>query len=510
MLSLSLKLLLVSGDPRLKVLIQTLLDERPPRGHTLTHCECLEQVLVQDDLSRFDVAIVELVEPGLDWLAELKLVAPRLSVIVLNSEEDPALGLAAIREGAHDYLDRRHLNPDALLRVIRYAAERGRVEWALRESQSQLLQAQKMEAIGRMTAGLVHDFRQFTQIIVGDCGLLSSMLKQNPEVLEVVEEIREAGLKARRLVEQLLNFARPDSKSQTRCDLNEVVREHQAMVRSLLATRTLHLELAQGQLPIDANTVQLGQILLNLVVNAVDATPGDGWLQIQTRPLLLERPYQGPTLSLPAGAYAVLEVTDSGTGLDEALRSRVFEPFFTTKARGHGTGLGLSTVFSLTKSWGGWLDFGTLPGRGTTFRTVLPMRIAWEGGASPPKAAAEVALWYSQDTELLTIRRDLEALGCHVTEVSGPAKGDRSGPDCYLVDLKRALDWKESPPRLVVVGSIHPRLARSVLDQDAAYLMAPFSRAELAALLAPLAAGKEPASRSEKPRRRGFCRPQTR
>lgn len=482
MLSLRLKLLLVSPDQRLETLIRALLDERPPGGHSLARLESLDQALVSDELPHFDVAIVDLLEPRFDWIGECKVLAPRLSIIVLTSEDEPSLGLAAIREGAQDYLDRRHLNADTLLRVIRYAAERARVEWALRESQAQLLQSQKMEAIGRMTAGLVHDFRQFTQVIVGDCGLLSALQRENPEVLELVEEIREAGLKARRLVEQLLNFARLDSRELTLCDLNDAVREHEGMVRSLLDTRHLHLELWDGRLPIQANMVQLGQVLLNLAVNAVDATAGDGWLTIRTRLLQLGRPYRCSSLALPPGNYALLELSDSGTGLAEELRSRVFEPFFTTKARGHGTGLGLSTVFSLAEGWGGWLDFGSLPGHGTTFRLVLPTRL--EQPTTPPKMLSlDIVLGYGQDSELLTVRRDLEALGCQVTEPIQLGKMAVHRADRYLLHLERALECSHFPDNLIVVGPVHPRIARSALGDVPNYLMSPFSRAELAEVL---------------------------
>jgi two-component system, cell cycle sensor histidine kinase and response regulator CckA len=246
-------------------------------------------------------------------------------------------------------------------RMVR-ALERDRsarrsAELALEETSEQLRQAQKMESIGRLAGGVAHDFNNLLLVINGYSEFLSSSLVDERQ-RHFAAEIRSAGERAAGLTQQLLAFSRRQVLQPRVVDLNESIRDLHGMLRSLIG-EGIRVELSlDGDLrAIEADPGQVGQVLLNLAVNARDAMAGSGTLEIST---------------FNAGDEVVLEVADTGTGMDEATRSRIFEPFFTTKDVGQGTGLGLSTVYGVVTQSGGTIDVRSAPGEGTTFSIRLP------------------------------------------------------------------------------------------------------------------------------------------
>ena len=246
-------------------------------------------------------------------------------------------------------------------RMVR-ALERDRsarrsAELALEETSEQLRQAQKMESIGRLAGGVAHDFNNLLLVINGYSEFLSSSLVDERQ-RHFAAEIRSAGERAAGLTQQLLAFSRRQVLQPRVVDLNESIRDLHGMLRSLIG-EGIRVELSlDGDLrTIEADPGQVGQVLLNLAVNARDAMAGSGTLEIST---------------FNAGDEVVLEVADTGTGMDESTRSRIFEPFFTTKDVGQGTGLGLSTVYGVVTQSGGTIDVRSAPGEGTTFSIRLP------------------------------------------------------------------------------------------------------------------------------------------
>ena len=246
-------------------------------------------------------------------------------------------------------------------RMVR-ALERDRsarrsAELALEETSEQLRQAQKMESIGRLAGGVAHDFNNLLLVINGYSEFLSSSLVDERQ-RHFAAEIRSAGERAAGLTQQLLAFSRRQVLQPRVVDLNESIRDLHGMLRSLIG-EGIRVELSlDGDLrAIEADPGQVGQVLLNLAVNARDAMAGSGTLEIST---------------FNAGDEVVLEVADTGTGMDEATRSRIFEPFFTTKDVGQGTGLGLSTVYGVVTQSGGTIDVRSAPGEGATFSIRLP------------------------------------------------------------------------------------------------------------------------------------------
>jgi signal transduction histidine kinase len=230
-------------------------------------------------------------------------------------------------------------------------------EEALVETSEQLRQSQKMEAVGRLAGGVAHDFNNLLLAINGYSDMLSGSL-EDPRQRRFAEEIRAAGERAAGLTTQLLAFSRRQVLQPRVVDLNATVREMEKMLRRLIGEGVrVELRLDPALRHIEADPSQVGQVLLNLAVNARDAMAGSGVLTVTTRNELDE---------------VVLEVGDTGVGMDTATQSQIFEPFFTTKGVGQGTGLGLSTVYGIVTQSGGTIDLRSAPGEGATFVLRFP------------------------------------------------------------------------------------------------------------------------------------------
>ncbi|HEY3445656.1 MAG TPA: PAS domain S-box protein [Myxococcales bacterium] len=247
--------------------------------------------------------------------------------------------------------------------------ERKRAEEERRRLEDQLRQAQKMEVVGQLAGGMAHDLNNLLLPVLGYAGLLSKDLPPG-EPQEKATQILRAAERARELVWRLMAFGRKQVLELKRVDLREVVGGFERMLRSALRD-DIRLELrTPGRLPaVRADSAQLEQVLMNLALNAQDAMAGPGTLRI--RVAQAARPAGAPG---PGGeaSHVLLEVSDTGCGMDEPVRARIFEPFFTTKPVGKGTGLGLSTVLGIVQQHGGHIRFDSEPGQGTTFQVFLP------------------------------------------------------------------------------------------------------------------------------------------
>ncbi len=239
--------------------------------------------------------------------------------------------------------------------------------------EERLGQAQRMEAVGRLAGGIAHDFNNILTAIIGYSNLLSDGSEKWPEFREDVEGIRKAAGKASSLTRQLLAFSRRQPVSPKILDTKVLILENERMLRRLLTENiALSLSLDEETPSIFADPTQMEQILVNLVVNAKDAMPEGGRLHIASRIEKLRAPRTVGLDTLPAGAYAVISIHDSGTGIKPEIISRIFEPFFTTKPKDKGTGLGLSMVYGLAKQAGGGVEASSPPGSGALFRVWIP------------------------------------------------------------------------------------------------------------------------------------------
>ena len=256
--------------------------------------------------------------------------------------------------------------PACLVAVVDIT-ERKKAEEDQARLQEEMAQAQKMETVGRLAGGVAHDLNNLLTPILGYSQLLLSELAPEDGRKESVEEILRAAERARDLVRQLLNFSRRQLWTSTLIDLNETVSSFAAMLRRTIREDiVIEFTPAPTSLCILGDANQLGQVLVNLAVNAQDAMPDGGVLAIATAEVQVDRS-SSDGHGLAAGRYAVLRVHDTGRGMDIDTKKQVFEPFFTTKAKGMGTGLGLATVYTIVKQHGGSISVWSEPGRGATF-----------------------------------------------------------------------------------------------------------------------------------------------
>jgi PAS domain S-box-containing protein len=304
--------------------------------------------------------------------------------------------------------------------------ERKHAEEALRESEDQLRQSQKMEAVGQLAGGIAHDFNNLLMVIQGDSDLIRHKLPADHPLRRNVDGIREAAQQAAALTRQLLAFSRKQVLAPKVLDLNGIVGGMQAMLQRLLG-ETIHLVFVPhpdlGNVKADPS--QLEQVIMNLTVNARDAMPDGGRLTMETDHLELDEATALGHGEATAGRYVVLAVTDTGTGMDEATRARLFEPFFTTKEPGRGTGLGLSTVYGIVRQSGGHIWVYSELGRGTTFKICLPVVAEEAERAIAPAATGGVIAASGAETVLLVedaprvrevVREILEMNGYRVIE----------------------------------------------------------------------------------------------
>jgi PAS domain S-box-containing protein len=243
-----------------------------------------------------------------------------------------------------------------------------------RQLEEQLLHSQKMEAIGRLAGGVAHDFNNLLTAILGYCQIIEVKLGPRDPLIREISEVRKAGERAALLTGQLLAFSRKQVLQPKLLVLDDVVRDMQKMLQRLISEDidlTTVLNAPHGALMADPG--QIGQVLMNLVVNARDAMPSGGRLRIETGVVSFATPGEAPERDLSPGDYIRFVVTDTGCGMDEETSARLFEPFYTTKPTGEGTGLGLSTVYGIVAQSGGRIFFRTAPGAGTSFSLYFPL-----------------------------------------------------------------------------------------------------------------------------------------
>ncbi len=326
--------------------------------------------------------------------------------------------------------------------------------------QKQLWYSQKHEAVGRLAGGVAHDFNNLLTAITLGVEELLNQPELSPVAAEEADEIRSAAVRGRDLVRQLLAFSGRQILEPRTLDLNTVIRDMERLIRRTIGEDIeLNTRLAPDLAVIQADPGQLEQVILNLVVNARDAMPDGGAIELGTENTTVDEAFARPFMTVEAGPHVALKVTDTGTGMEQGTVDRIFEPFFTTKPKDKGTGLGLATVYGIVKQSGGSIWAESEPGRGTTFTVLFPA----SGGASATEldtvsalqrrlpAGSETILLVEDDEAVRRITaRILAQLGYHVVVA-------RDGAEA-VVRFEKMLHSELGPPDLVLTDVVMPNV----------------------------------------------------
>jgi two-component system, cell cycle sensor histidine kinase and response regulator CckA len=330
----------------------------------------------------------------------------------------------------------------------------GRDITARERLEGQLRQAQKMEALGRFAGGVAHDFNNLLTAIQGYTSLIMMDLAPHDPHREDLEEIRKASERAAALTRQILAFSRRHVIEPMTIDLNQTIMDLERLVPRLIGEDVAVVIALDPELAaVRADPRQLEQVVLNLVVNARDAMPEGGRLTLETAMDLVSESDPRASPDLPPGRYAVLTVSDTGTGMDPAIVPNIFDPFFTTKEPGRGTGLGLATVYGIVKQGGGHVEVDTAPGAGATFRLWFPAATAESAVAAAPSAASPgprgsetVLLVEDEESVRVFASKALEKQGYRVLQA-------RHGRDALL-----RLSEHDGPVHLVITDIVMPEM----------------------------------------------------
>ena len=321
--------------------------------------------------------------------------------------------------------------------------------------EAQLLQAQKMEAVGRLAGGVAHDFNNLLMAIMGYGDLMRSSLLEADPLYHYVEDILKAADRAASLTQQLLAFSRRQVMQPQVVNLNRVAADLEKMLRRLIEE---HIDLEIVAAPdlgmVKADPGQLGQIIMNLAVNARDAMPTGGRLTLTTANIDLAARHKCYGESAPPGPYVMLTVSDTGGGMDAATLTHIFEPFFTTKEVGKGTGLGLPMVYGIVKQNGGCIEVDSRPGQGTTFRIYLPRL---EAAVEAPRARMTPAEKLEGSETILVVEDEdaLRTLLCRFFRLYGyNVLEARHGGEALLI-----CERHQGPIHLMVTDVVMPQMS---------------------------------------------------
>jgi PAS domain S-box-containing protein len=372
--------------------------------------------------------------------------------------------------------------------------------------EEQYRQAQKMEAIGRLTAGIAHDFNNLLTAINGFAELAQFRLLPDDPVQELVGKVQYSGQRAASLVRQLLAFSRKQILEPQVLDLNAVVNDLNNMLQRIIGEDIqLKISLTPGLWPVKVDVAQMEQVIVNLVVNARDAMPRGGQLVIETANAVLDESYLAHHLEARLGEHVLLAVSDTGVGMSPEVKTHLFEPFFTTKERGRGTGLGLATVYGIVKQSGGHIWVYSEEGIGTTFKIYLPRaqgatrRFVWAEAAGVPPSGSETILLVEDDADVRElVQRVLQRQGYTLLTATGAQEAlglaaQHSGfIHLLLVDvvmrdmsgqaLVRGLARTYPDLKILFMSGYTDEIIahHGVLDPDVAFLQKPFNAMTLA------------------------------
>jgi len=371
-----LRLLVVEDNPADADFIWESLQEVGSVSFHIESVSRLSAALTRLERRDVDLVLVDLGLPdsqGLSTLQTLRGAVRDIPVVVLTGTDDQELAVAAVRDGAQDFLVKGQFNGRMLNRSIRYAMERMRTEQARKALEGQLRQSQKMESVGLLAGGVAHEFNNMMAVVLGNAELALQQVNATQPLHANLMAIESAARRCADLTRQLLAFARKQMVAPKVLDLNESVAAMLGRLQRSLGTEVQIAWQPQATLwPVAVDPAQLEQILTNLCSNARAAMTSPGTLTIATANRVVDEPFCVTNTDAVPGEYVQLAVSDSGSGMDEATLGRIFEPFFTTREVGQGTGLGLAMVYGAVRQNGGFITVSSAPEQGATFEIYLP------------------------------------------------------------------------------------------------------------------------------------------
>jgi len=406
----------------------------------------------------------------------------------------------------------RHGGPGLFRGVFRDVTARKEAERAMLETRDRLRQAQKMEAVGQLTAGVAHDFNNLLAVVMGNLDLLADLLRHDASAQPYLRDSLAAVERGRDLTHRLLSYSRQQALAPTAVDLNHLItRMGQLLSRTLGETIEVEVTRSAGLWLAEVDPGEIEDTILNLALNARDAMPHGGKLTIETANARLDDAYAAALEDVPPGQYVLLAVTDTGTGMAPEVLERAFEPFFSTKREeGRGSGLGLSMVYGFVKQSKGHIRIYSELGEGTSVKIYLP-RIQVDQPAHPPRAEprpesprgeGQWILVIEDDPRLLSmVCRMLEELGYRVVSAASSDEGLQRAREASLIDavltdvvlpgtlrgreLARAIEEVHGPlPVLFMSGYTQNSIVhQGRLDAGVELLRKPFRKDELARAL---------------------------
>jgi two-component system cell cycle sensor histidine kinase/response regulator CckA len=401
--------------------------------------------------------------PEFDGLSALKLTRatqPDLPFIHVSGTLGEELAIDSLKSGATDYVLKTRLA--RLVPAVRRAMQEVEERAQRRLLEARSIEAQKMEVIGQLASGVAHDFNNILAVIMGYSDLMASECGPDHPLQKHNEIIRQASERAVGLTRQLLIFSRKQTVQPVVLDLDKEIKHLDKMLRRLV-NESVEMTFAPGNQTgcIMADSGYIGQVLMNLVVNARDAMPNGGHIRIAANNVTLDENHARAHAGAAAGDYVMLSVSDTGTGMSEEVKARMFEAFFTTKPKGKGTGLGLATCQTIVQQSGGHIDVCSELGQGTTFkiyfpRIDLPRDVSARTNETAPLPRGTETLMVVEDEPSVRhlARAVLQAQGY---EVLSATNGQEA--------INLALEHRGTPVRLVVTDVIMPVMGGKVMAE---------------------------------------------